>query len=324
MTELYSVLSRRVLQEDLRRHEQKLAYERDRQSLLCLIIDSCEHRHGVQKEKPMEKGISFPHPAPAATTDEKKHGPGRHAPSEWPSCGKECSGSTTLTGKPARSGNAARDGVPGGAAAPGNSTRTMARRVERRLQRSSQYTRDSDEELTFHPKILPASARIAQEKRRKENTVGMPAGEYLLLRAKAVEYYKKQKQEEAKEACSSPAITHKARQANSSASISDRLYAHAIGQQVNVACGERRPRRDVCADGEILSFHPLISERAARMTRESGRGVYDDLYDDRLRRQLQRQHSEAESLPSFHPVVDKVSKEIVRGMFEAVEMESLE
>ncbi|CBH17419.1 T. brucei spp.-specific protein [Trypanosoma brucei gambiense DAL972] len=173
---------------------------------------------------------------------------------------------------------------------------------------------DSDVVPSFRPTISLVSARLARQRRLKDRAEGLPISEYLFQRGKATNRVSKQEQGETVRAHADPTVATRVRKVTFTASTMERLYSNPKGKQGNDTQHRKQQLQDISPTDIDLPFHPLISERAAKLQRGTSRKVHDDLYEHGVRRQLQKNCAQPRNEPSFHPTINQVSEMIVRGL----------
>ncbi|ESL07051.1 hypothetical protein TRSC58_05266 [Trypanosoma rangeli SC58] len=172
--------------------------------------------------------------------------------------------------------------------------------ARRRAERHERLVEESIAELSFHPRISTESARLAQERRLKENTEALSVAEVLLRRQAMTDAQLERKRAELNTIRAAPMITKKAKTLSLPYTASERLYLHAKERQDEDK--EVRERLHEMSEENLdFLFHPSISEKAEQLHRKSGRQVYEDLYEHGMQQQHQRRLESSEASAEFRP-----------------------
>ncbi|RNF02899.1 hypothetical protein TraAM80_06102 [Trypanosoma rangeli] len=186
----------------------------------------------------------------------------------------------------------------------------------RRAARHERLVEESIAELNFHPRISIESARLAQERRVKENTESLSVSEVLLRRQAMTDAQLERKRAELNAIRAAPMITKKAKTLSLPYTASERLYLHAKERQDEDK--EVRERLHEMNEKNLdYSFHPSISEKAEQLHRKPGRRAYEDLYEHGMQQQHQRRLETSEANADFRPNINRVSKLIEARMCES-------
>ncbi|ORC86211.1 uncharacterized protein TM35_000302510 [Trypanosoma theileri] len=189
-------------------------------------------------------------------------------------------------------------------------SRIRARRHERIIEQSVG-------ELNFHPRISIESARLAHERKVRENTEAMPIAETLLYRKASADERLEKKRSESNTIRASPMITRKAKEMKLPYTAAERLYLHAKERQIEEKAMEGK-LHDIVEENLEMTFHPLISEKAEKLQRKPGRRAYNDLYDHGVQQQRQKSLiSNEKDKVCFKPSINRVSEMIATQMNES-------
>ncbi|KAH9600144.1 hypothetical protein LSM04_004106 [Trypanosoma melophagium] len=186
-----------------------------------------------------------------------------------------------------------------------------------RARRHERITEQSVGELNFHPRISVESARLAHERKVRENTEAMPIADTLLYRKASADGRLETKRSESNIIRASPMITRKAKKMKLPYTAAERLYLHAKERQSEEKAMEEK-LHDIIEENLELTFHPLISEKADKLQRKPGRRAYDDLYEHGLEQQRQKRlTSNEDNKDCFKPSINRVSDLIATQMNES-------
>ncbi|RNF03904.1 uncharacterized protein Tco025E_08059 [Trypanosoma conorhini] len=188
--------------------------------------------------------------------------------------------------------------------------------ARRRAAKYERLVEESTAELSFHPRISVESARLAQERRAKENMGALSVPEALLRRQAIADAKLERKRAELNAMRAAPMITKKAKRLSLPCTAAERLYLHARERQSEEReVGARL--RELSEESLEFSFHPSISEKAEQLHRKPGRRAYEDLYEHGMQRQGRRRLESPEASAEFRPSINRVSELIAARMSES-------
>ncbi|EKG06708.1 hypothetical protein TCSYLVIO_002180 [Trypanosoma cruzi] len=196
------------------------------------------------------------------------------------------------------------------------SSSTSETLTRRRAQRYERLMEESTAELNFHPRISIESARLARERRVKENIADLSVQEALLRRKAVADEQLERKRNEMHAIRAAPMITKKAKKLLLPYTAVERLYLHAKEKQSEER-DTRERLQELVEENTEFPFHPSISEMAEKLHRRPGRHAYEDLYEHGLQQQQQRRLVTSEEDAEFHPNINRVSELIAARMNES-------
>ncbi|EKF38361.1 hypothetical protein MOQ_001433 [Trypanosoma cruzi marinkellei] len=322
MTELGDVLTCRLVVEDERMRRQREAFEEQRQWLLSKLVSVCHDDGGGDDEKDEKRPEKRREKrrlrsrssrcTVGVPVEERLLEYGRQRDERVEEARRirqeeaEMAEAKLLERAEPRAQRGTRALSP-------STAETLARR---RAERYERLMEESTAELNFHPRISIESARLARERRLKENIADLSLPEALLRRKAMTDEQMERKRNEMHAIRAAPMITKKAKQLPLPYTAVERLYLHAKEKQSDKR-DTRERLQEVIEENMEFPFHPSISERAERLQRKPGRHVYEDLYEHGLKQQQERLLVTSEEGSEFHPNINRVSELIAARMNES-------